>query len=131
LQQRSHALQIYPSRENPEQPETTLAGEYATVAAHGFGSSNITNIEFSNGGARLARKLVVKPETSRFLARMYPITPEKYAAKLLDWMSFVLAMDDAGFLATHSGESAVAFTEEVEGRIVLHKPHPVPMIGQV
>lgn len=75
--------------------------------------------------------IMVKPETHRVLTRLYPTTATDYSAKPLDWRTFVVAMEDVGFLATQSGGSAVAFIKEGEGRIVLHKPHPVAKIEQI
>jgi hypothetical protein len=40
-------------------------------------------------------------------------------------------MEDAGFMASSMGGSAVAFTKEGEGRIVVHRPHPVSKIDQI
>ncbi|KAF7920587.1 uncharacterized protein EAE97_011480 [Botrytis byssoidea] len=65
------------------------------------------------------------------LSRMFPNTVEEYAAKPLDWRTFVSAMDDAGFAAMESGGSCVTFLNTVDGgRIVFHKPHPTAKIEQ-
>ncbi|TGO16561.1 hypothetical protein BTUL_0026g00130 [Botrytis tulipae] len=65
------------------------------------------------------------------LSRMFPNTVEEYAAKPLDWRTFVSAMDDAGFAAMESGASAVTFLNTVDGgRIVFHKPHPTAKVEQ-
>jgi hypothetical protein len=74
--------------------------------------------------------LLVKSETIRVLSRMFPSTTEEYAAKLLDWKSFVVAMEDAGLLASQCGGSAVTFAKEGMGRIVFHRPHPVAKVDQ-
>lgn len=59
--------------------------------------------------------------------------PEKDdAAKDVLWDSFVHAMVDAGFTARNSGGSQVSFRKlDGEGKIVFHKPHPVPKIDPV
>ncbi|KAF7954132.1 hypothetical protein EAE96_005264 [Botrytis aclada] len=73
----------------------------------------------------------IKPSNLPILSRMFPNTVEEYAAKPLDWRTFVTAMDDAGFTATESGGSAVTFLNNVGGgRIVFHKPHPTAKIEQ-
>jgi len=77
-------------------------------------------------------RLVLKAETVRVLTRMFPITAEEYAAKPMEWRSFVIAMEDAGFPATHSGGSAVTFLQiGGNGRIIFHRPHPVAKIDQI
>jgi hypothetical protein len=81
--------------------------------------------------APLQKKIHVKSETVRVLSRMFPATCEEHVAKPLDWRSFSVAMEDAGFLASQSGGSAVTFSKEGEGRIVFHKPHPIAKIDQI
>lgn len=76
-------------------------------------------------------KLHVKEGTVQVLTRLFPVTVGDYAAKPLDWRTFVIAMEDSGFPATHAGGSAVVFIHEKgEGRIVFHRPHPVSKIDQ-
>jgi len=44
----------------------------------------------------------------------------------------VIAMEDAGFPAAHSGGSAVTFMQTgSNGRIIFHRPHPVAKIDQI
>ncbi|KAL2069269.1 hypothetical protein VTL71DRAFT_15607 [Oculimacula yallundae] len=74
--------------------------------------------------------LHVKGETVRVLSRLFPSEAEEHAAKPLDWKSFVIALEDCGFTASTSGGSAVIFTKAGEGRIVFHRPHPIPKIDQ-
>ena len=77
---------------------------------------------------------------------MFPISSgtsePQPAVKAIDWDTFVLAMSDAGFLARHTGGSAVVFEKHAAddddgaesgrgGRIVFHKPHPVAKIDPV
>lgn len=59
--------------------------------------------------------------------------PEKDgAAKDVTWDRFVHAMADAGFTARNNGGSHVSFKQrDGEGRIVFHRPHPVPKIDPV
>lgn len=50
------------------------------------------------------------------------------------WDSFVAALVDAGYSATHNGGSAVTFKDErhTNGRsIVVHKPHPDPSVDPI
>ena len=65
----------------------------------------------------------VKNDSFRVLKRMFRLLPGEYAAKDLDWKGFVGATNDARFLATQSGGSAVVFAREGEGSIVFHKPN--------
>lgn len=44
--------------------------------------------------------------------------------------SFVVALEDAGFMSSKSGGSAVTFTKAGLGRITFHRPHPNPKIDQ-
>lgn len=54
------------------------------------------------------------------------------AAKDVTWDRFVHAMADAGFTARNNGGSHVSFKQrDGEGRIVFHRPHPVPKIDPV
>ncbi|TEY43689.1 hypothetical protein BOTCAL_0363g00100 [Botryotinia calthae] len=78
------------------------------------------------------RKTVhIKSSNLPILSRMFPNTIEEYAAKPLDWRTFVTAMNDAGLTATESGGSAVTFLNTVDGgRIVFHKPHPTAKVEQ-
>ena len=79
-----------------------------------------------------ATHLVLKAETVRVLTRMFPITVEEHAAKPMEWRSFVIAMEDAGFTAIQSGGSAVTFMQTGgNGRIIFHRPHPIAKIDQV
>ncbi|TVY58102.1 hypothetical protein LCER1_G002801 [Lachnellula cervina] len=73
---------------------------------------------------------------SMFPSRSY----EEASQKSVKWDSFVLAMaePELGFVARHSaGGSAVQFEPNEkskwfgEGKIVFHKPHPVPVIDPV
>lgn len=92
--------------------------------------------------------ILVKPRTIDTLSLMFPIssgTSEPQPTfKAIDWDTFVLAMSDAGFLARHTGGSAVVFEKHTAeddndndaergrgGRIVFHKPHPVAKIDPV
>ena len=68
---------------------------------------------------------------------MFPATA-KEASGSVDWDNFVYAMSDMGFTARNSGGSAVVFENknsakgrDTAGKIVFHKPHPVPKIDPV
>lgn len=77
----------------------------------------------------------VKQRASTILRSMFPSTPEE-SMKTIDWDAFVLAMAEVGFIAKHSGGSAVSFERDQHldgqgGRIIFHKPHPVAKIDPV
>lgn len=48
-----------------------------------------------------------------------------------DWDQFVLSMQDVGFTACSSTGSAVQFDLGDKGKIVFHKPHPVPKVDSI
>lgn len=48
-----------------------------------------------------------------------------------DWDQFVLSMKDVGFSACSSTGSAVQFDLPDKGKIVFHKPHPVPKVDHI
>lgn len=90
--------------------------------------------------------ILVKSRTIDTLSLMFPISSgtsePQPAVKAIDWDTFVLAMSDSGFLARHTGGSAVVFEKHTAdddhgaergrgGRIVFHKPHPVAKIDPV
>ncbi|TGO89796.1 hypothetical protein BPOR_0093g00070 [Botrytis porri] len=71
----------------------------------------------------------IKSSNIPILSRMFPSTVEEYAAKPLDWRSFLTVMDDAEFTAMESDGSAVTFLKNVDGgRIVFHKPRSTAKI---
>ncbi|KAI8943313.1 hypothetical protein NX059_001333 [Plenodomus lindquistii] len=61
--------------------------------------------------------------------KMFPITIEERSAEV-DWDTFVLSMRDAGFSARNDGGSIVIFEQE-KGKIIFHRPHPVPKIDPI
>ncbi|KAL0253237.1 hypothetical protein SLS55_010209 [Diplodia seriata] len=71
------------------------------------------------------------------LTAMFPASSGQDALRLVDWDTFVLAMADAGFSARNNGGSAVVFQSDRPGapvhggKIIFHKPHPVPKIDPV
>lgn len=89
--------------------------------------------------------ILVKSRTIDTLSMMFPLSSgasePQPAVKAIDWDVFVLAISDAGFLARHTGGSAVVFEKQIAddaedekgrgGRIVFHKPHPVAKIDPV
>lgn len=76
-------------------------------------------------------KIRVRQQTMETFSHMFP-TDANEGTKTVEWNAFVQAMADAGFLARHCGGSAVVFEQEnVGGRIVFHKPHPVPKIDPI
>ncbi|EHK99803.1 hypothetical protein M7I_4298 [Glarea lozoyensis 74030] len=66
-------------------------------------------------------------------------TPKSAAdtTKTIDWDNFVHAMVDMGFSARNGGGSAVVFENQngdgksAGGRIIFHKPHPVPKVDPI
>lgn len=89
--------------------------------------------------------ILVKSRTIDTLSMMFPLSSgaseSQPAMKAIDWNVFVRAMSDAGFLARHTGGSAVVLEKQIAddaddekgrgGRIVFHKPHPVAKIDPV
>jgi len=81
--------------------------------------------------------ILVKKRAFDVLALMFPATATE-AAKGVEWDRFVNAMSDMGFTARNGGGSAVVFENRsladgrgTRGKIVFHKPHPVPKIDPV
>lgn len=77
----------------------------------------------------------VKQRSFAILRSMFPSRPEE-GMKMIEWDSFVLAMAEVGFIAKHSGGSAVSFEKDQHldghgGKIIFHKPHPVAKIDPV
>jgi hypothetical protein len=71
------------------------------------------------------------------LTLMFSATAEE-SAKSIEWDMFVHAVSDMGFSARNGGGSAVVFENGglMEGRasggkIIFHKPHPIPKIDSV
>ena len=70
--------------------------------------------------------ITVKTESLQVFYRMFPSSDEdsELSSSMIDWRKFVIAMADAGFACRHNTGSAVTFNNK-NGRIVIHKPHPV------
>ena len=70
--------------------------------------------------------ITVKTESLQIFYRMFPSSDEdsELSSSMIDWRKFVIAMADAGFACRHNTGSAVTFNNK-NGRIVIHKPHPV------
>jgi hypothetical protein len=71
------------------------------------------------------------------LTVMYSTTAEE-SAKTIKWDMFVHSMLDMGFSARNGGGSAVVFENgtlaegrAIGGRIIFHKPHPIPNIDPI
>lgn len=68
---------------------------------------------------------------------MFHVSKTEERSKTVKWESFVKAMSQVGFVARHSGGSAVLFEPSQNskwfgrGKIVFHRPHPVPVIDSV
>lgn len=57
---------------------------------------------------------------------------EEDVAKYVLWNNFVHAIVDAGFTVSNNGGSFVSFKKlDGAGRIVFHKPRPVPKIDAI
>ncbi|KAJ5864094.1 uncharacterized protein N7529_006010 [Penicillium soppii] len=79
----------------------------------------------------------VTKNTLHVIRLMFPGSSE-VAYESVTWENFLRAMCDAGFVAQNAGGSAVIFeakdiTENGmhRGKIVFHRPHPVPKLGPI
>ncbi|TGO50029.1 hypothetical protein BOTNAR_0408g00050 [Botryotinia narcissicola] len=114
---------ILQSKKPVQQPIAVDNNWDLTYAIEDLSSSNISNRSKEKTKIRPKQQTSSQSEAS------------EYAAKPLDWRTFVSAMDDAGFAEMESGGSAVTFlnTAGVDGRggrIVFHKPHPTAKVEQ-
>jgi hypothetical protein len=78
------------------------------------------------------------PLKERFLNIFHSMFPSgSQASSSIEWESFVKAMAQVGFVARHSGGSAVLFEPAKEskwfklGKIVFHRPHPDSKIAPI
>jgi hypothetical protein len=87
-----------------------------------------------------ATTIKVSMQSLKVFHLMFPLKQPGEASRHLQWDKFVHAMVDAGFTARNSSGSAVAFIANINipdstsgggGRIVFHKPHPVPKIDPI
>ena len=96
----------------------------------------IANDHTSAADSKVSSKTIpVKQRTFTIFRSMFPSHPEE-GMKTIEWDAFVLAMAEVGFIAKHSGGSAVSFERDRHldwqgGRIIFHKPHPVAKIDPV
>jgi hypothetical protein len=81
-----------------------------------------------------APKVLVKKRAYDMLTLMFPATATE-SAKSIGWDMFVHAMSDMGFSARNVGGSAVVFENgnlaegrANSGKIIFHKPHPIPKV---
>jgi hypothetical protein len=89
-----------------------------------------TNVQAETTAVVEATTIKVAKQWLDIFLQMFPEKDE--AAKDILWDRFVHAMVDAGFTARNNGGSQVSFKKlDGEGRIVFHKPHPVPKIDSV
>jgi hypothetical protein len=82
-------------------------------------------------------KVQVKERAYDMLTLMFPATAME-SAKSIGWDMFVHAMSDMGFSARNGGGSAVVFENgnlaegrAISGKIIFHKPHPLPKIDPI
>lgn len=61
---------------------------------------------------------------------MFPETIEE-RKKSVDWITFLSAMENAGFSVETRNGLAVTFEWPERGRILFHRPHPEPTIDSV
>ena len=78
-----------------------------------------------------AISISVTRRASEVFALMFPCKED--VSKSVNWDSFVHAMTDVGFIPRNNGGSAVLFerNEELGGKIVFHKPHPIAKIDPI
>ena len=77
-------------------------------------------------------KIPVTKRAYDMLSFMFSTTAEE-SSKTVDWDMFVHAMADMGFSARNGGGSVVVFEKygNRDGKIIFHKPHPVPKIDPI
>jgi hypothetical protein len=82
-------------------------------------------------------KVLVKKRAYDMLTLMFPATATE-SAKGIEWDMFVHAMSDMGFSARNGGGSAVVFENgnlaegrATSGKIIFHRPHPIPKIDPI
>lgn len=82
-------------------------------------------------------EVLVKKRAYDMLTLMFPATATE-SAKSIEWDMFVHAMSDMGFSARNAGGSAVVFEKgnlaeggATSGKIIFHKPHPIPKIDPI
>jgi hypothetical protein len=88
-----------------------------------------------------ATTIKVSKQSLEVFLLMFPEKQAGESSRHLQWDEFVHAMVDAGFTARNSSGSAVAFISNMNipdstsggggGRVVFHKPHPVPKIDSI
>ena len=83
-------------------------------------------------------KVSVSKRALSVFQSMFPCRSSEDRYKNVDWEMFVNAMGEVGFVARHSAGGAAVLFEPNEGskwagkgKIVFHKPHPVPTIDAV
>lgn len=103
-----------------------------------------------SGQQERTTKVLIKSRAYDMLSLMFPATAEE-SAKGIEWDLFVHAMIDMGFSARNGGGSAVIFENgnlsaaaaaaaegrgggaagAAGGKIIFHKPHPIPKIDSI
>jgi len=80
---------------------------------------------------QLRSTLSVPKHTLSIMKLMYPMTQDE-RQKSVGWGAFVNAMNSAGFIAKNGGGSVVIFESiSDDGKIIFHRPHPVPNIDPI
>ncbi|KAL6405574.1 hypothetical protein AUP68_11334 [Ilyonectria robusta] len=116
---------------------TTIAPRLEKTKTRGKQKDDITPAHDSAAGAQAESTAVFEATTITVTKQSLDIFllmfPEKDdVVKDVLWDRFVHAMVDAGFTARNNGGSPVSFKKlDGEGKIVFHKPHPVPKIDPV
>lgn len=107
----------------------------------------LAGMMIDSGQQERITKVHVKSRAYDMLTLMFSATAEE-SAKGIEWDMFVHAMIDMGFSARNGGGSAVVFENEnlpaaasegeeggaagaTRGKIIFHKPHPIPKIDSI
>lgn len=109
----------------------------------------LAGMEIDSGQQERTTKVSIKSRAYNMLTLMFPATAEE-SAKGIEWDLFVHAMIDMGFSARNGGGSAVIFENgnlaaaaaaaegreggasgAAGGKIIFHKPHPIPKIDSI
>ncbi|EPE32902.1 hypothetical protein GLAREA_05914 [Glarea lozoyensis ATCC 20868] len=115
------------NKTRPAEAETNSKGNVEGIAA--------LKIDTPSNNQSLP-KIEVKKRAFTVLNCMYPESAAD-TTKTIDWDNFVHAMVDMGFSARNGGGSAVVFENQngdgksAGGRIIFHKPHPVPKVDPI
>ena len=96
-------------------------------------ASNERSESTEDAAAANVNRISTTKRAMDIVSRMFPESDDENASKTTDWDHFVHAMKDVGLEARNATGSAVIFASKVAGggKIVFHKPHPVPKIDSI